>query len=200
MIGRIRSLALFSVVLLPACGGGGGGTPTPIAVSVAPTSATLLPHGQQTFAAVVVGASDPSVRWSVQEGAAGGTVAADGTYTAPDTSGLYHVVATSQADPTKTAVAAIAVHLLVSITPPTATLNLGDQQAFSATVTGSANQAVTWFIQEGAAGGTITAAGVYTAPNSPGTFHIIASSQADPTQQVVATVVVQAGSAVGIIQ
>ena len=35
----------------------------------------------------------PPVKWSVQEGAAGGTVDAMGHYTAPANAGTYHVVA-----------------------------------------------------------------------------------------------------------
>jgi hypothetical protein len=35
---------------------------------------------------------------------------------------------------------------------------------------------VTWSLREGAAAGTITADGLYTAPSTPGTFHLIASS------------------------
>ena len=42
---------------------------------------------------------DHRVKWSVQEGDAGGTVAADGTYTAPAQVGLYHVAATGLDDP-----------------------------------------------------------------------------------------------------
>ncbi|MCU1278290.1 MAG: hypothetical protein JWM53_1836 [bacterium] len=41
--------------------------------------------------------SDSDVRWSVQEGDAGGTVDAAGRYTAPASAGSYHVVATSNA-------------------------------------------------------------------------------------------------------
>jgi hypothetical protein len=41
--------------------------------------------------------------WSIQEGAAGGSITADGVYTAPSVEGVYHVVGISQNDPTKTA-------------------------------------------------------------------------------------------------
>ncbi len=46
----------------------------------------------------------------------------------------------------------------VSITPLTADLVEGATQTFTATVTGSANTAVAWKVQEGTAGGTITSA------------------------------------------
>ncbi len=78
----------------------------------------------------------------------------------------------------------------VAITPTSATVPAGGTQAFTATVTGSANTAVTWSVQEGAAGGTITQAGLYTAPAIAGTYHVVATSQADPTKSAVATVTV----------
>src|SRR6266436_563853 len=46
---------------------------------------------------------------------------------------------------------------------------------------GASNTAVNWTVREGAAGGSITSMGVYTAPNRSGTFHVIATSQADMT-------------------
>ncbi len=46
---------------------------------------------------------------SVLEGAAGGAITASGNYTAPAQAGSYHVAATSNADPTKSATASVAV-------------------------------------------------------------------------------------------
>ena len=73
-------------------------------------------------------------------------------------------------------------------------------KAFTAAVQGTTNQAVTWTVQEGAAGGSITAGGIYTAPALPGTYHVVATSQADPTRKATVDVVVQAGNASGVIQ
>jgi hypothetical protein len=69
----------------------------------------LAPLAQRAFTAAVVGTADTSVTWSVGEGAAGGTVTATGGYTAPAALGRYHVVVTSVADPTKSAVATVMV-------------------------------------------------------------------------------------------
>lgn len=44
------------------------------------------------------GVATTHVAWSVDEGAAGGSVTADGTYTAPAAPGLYHVTAVSRDD------------------------------------------------------------------------------------------------------
>ncbi len=79
----------------------------------------------------------------------------------------------------------------VVVAPDTANVPAGGQQVFTATVTGTANTAVTWKVQEGASGGSV-AAGTYTAPGSGGTFHVVATSVADPTKTASATVTVAA--------
>ena len=56
----------------------------------------------------------------------------------------------------------------------------GTTYGFSATVTGAAVTTVTWSVLEGAAGGAIDPAGLYTAPAAPGTYHVVATSTADP--------------------
>jgi len=94
----------------------------------------------------------------------------------------------------------ITVLLIVTALPNSPTLTLSQMQTFTATIVGSANTGVTWSVQEGSAGGSITPAGVYTAPLSPGIYHVIATSQADPTRKDTATITVQSGSASGTIQ
>jgi cytochrome c biogenesis protein CcmG/thiol:disulfide interchange protein DsbE len=51
---------------------------------------------------------------------------------------------------------------------------------------------VTWRVQEGATGGSIDADGVYTAPATPGTYHVVAALKSDPSQTATATVEVKA--------
>jgi len=51
----------------------------------------------------------------------------------------------------------------------------------------------TWSVQEGAAGGSVTADGVYTAPGANGTYHVIGASKSDPTNTVTVTVTVGDG-------
>ena len=79
------------------------------AVSVSPSTSSLTLRGTATFIAAVIGPTDTSVTWSVQEGVSGGTVTAAGVYTAPNTRGTYHVVATSVADSNRKAIATITV-------------------------------------------------------------------------------------------
>jgi len=77
----------------------------------------------------------------------------------------------------------------VTVNPTSVGLNLGGTQSFTATVTGNANTAVTWSVQE-AGGGAIDQSGNYTAPGTPGTYHVVATSQADSTKSASATLVV----------
>ncbi len=167
-----------------------------VRVAISPTAATLAAGGAEAFAATVTPSSvNTSVLWSVQEISGCGSVTTAGLYTAPGAAATCHVVATSQADPTQSAVATVMVTVppppvAVAITPPSAAINSCQSATFTATVTGTTNTAVTWSVQEGSAGGTVTAAGVYTAPSSAGTYHVVATSQADPTKSAVATVTV----------
>ncbi len=171
-------------------------TPTPVvAVTISPKTATVAAGGTRTFTAAVTGTSNTAVTWSVQEASGCGSVTAAGVYTAPAAAATCHVVATSSADATKTDVATVTVTappppVAVTINPPSAAINSCQGLTFAATVTGTTNTAVTWAVQEGAAGGTITAGGAYTAPSTAGTYHVVATSQADPTRTAVAAVTV----------
>src|ERR1022692_4011045 len=81
-------------------------TATPVvAVSIEPTSASMLISGTQQFTAYITGTSDTAVTWSTT----GGTVSTNGLYSARATAGTYTVTATSQADTTKSASAAVTV-------------------------------------------------------------------------------------------
>ena len=78
----------------------------------------------------------------------------------------------------------------VSVSPSSTSLRLFDSQQFTATVTGGSSTAVTWSLNGTAApvtnsaGGSLTAAGLYTAPAAmpSGPITIAATSQADPTK------------------
>lgn len=106
-------------------------------------------------------------------------------YTAPMNPGSFHVVATTMADNTKSASVTVTVNvpqIAVTVSPTAAKVFKDGMAHFSAMVTGTSNTAVTWSVQEGAAGGPITNAGIYTAPQAVGTYHVIATSQADNTK------------------
>jgi hypothetical protein len=151
------------------------------------------------FTATVSNASNAAVDWSVEE-AAGGAITTHGLYTAPMTAGTYRVRATSVADRTRFQRVPVQVRVRVDVQPVNNIVQVGRTQVFTATVTGSANQAVTWSVNQGAAGGTITTAGFYTAPAAAGTYHVRATSGLDPTRFSEVAVIVQGGSASGVIQ
>ena len=79
----------------------------------------------------------------------------------------------------------------ISIAPSSVTLAVRGTQNFTATVTGTADPAVDWSIQEGTAGGTITGTGAYIAPNAAGTYHVVAVSRSNPTVFATATITVE---------
>ncbi len=186
--------ALVLLLALVGCGGGGsnnnngGGSLVPANVAINPTAATVAEGTTQAFTARVTGVLNTAVTWTVQE-PNGGTVDANGLYTAPTTPGTYHVIATSQAQTTRSATATVTVIPPVSIAPTTATVVAGGVQTFTATVNGTPSNAVTWSVKE-AGGGTISTSGVYTAPSTPGTYHVVAAITADPTKTATATVTV----------
>jgi hypothetical protein len=190
---KIGSAALLLAILSFAvgCGGSTASPPPIVSITVSPSAATVFSTGTQSFTATVTGTNNTAVTWSVQEGATGGSITSAGAYTAPQAAGTYHVVATSQADNTKSAIATVTVPpVAVAVSPTAATVFRGDMSPFTATVTGTTNIAVTWSVQEGSAGGSITSAGVYTAPQAVGTYHVVATSQADNTKSAIASITV----------
>lgn len=182
------------------------GTPGSVSVALSPDDVTLSVKGQQQFTAVVTGSANTAVTWTVSGigcvSGSCGSISSTGLYTAPATipsPALATVKATSVADSTKSASASIVIQsasaVSVTITPTTAQVSTGGQQQFSATVSGSTNKAVTWKISgagcSGAACGTISTAGLYTAPASvpsPAAVTVTAASVADPGESAAAKV------------
>ena len=79
-----------------------------VPVTVTPLHPTVLVGGTVTFTATVGGAPLPDAVWSILEGG-GGTIDANGLYTAPSSPGVFHVIATSGADVMKTGIALVSV-------------------------------------------------------------------------------------------
>ncbi|MFT3914245.1 MAG: hypothetical protein QM704_09040 [Anaeromyxobacteraceae bacterium] len=169
-----------------------------VEVAVTPDAATVNVNETVPFTATVTGAADTTVTWS----ATCGSVTATGAFTAPGTAGSCVVTAKSNAQPTATGsavvtVSATPVPVAITIDKPTASAVACKTVQFTATVTGATNKAVTWSVQEGATGGTVSAAGLYTAPDGAGTYHVIATAAADTTKKVTATVTVTTQNRVG---
>lgn len=197
----IRSFLAVLIVTVTACSGRPSSAPSTgvaqsVVVVVSPDKADLATGATQRFAADVTGTADTGVTWSIPEGGGCGSVSTSGDYTAPPGSATCHVVATSHADPGSQASATINVRPstgagpLVTITPGAATLDACGTASFSATVSNTSNTAVTWTIAE--AGGGSVSGGRYVAPNTPGTYHVVATSQTDASRTAQATVTVGA--------
>jgi len=162
-----------------------GGGPTPPGIV-----------GADTDTAVVVAPATGSftVRLQVTDGA-GREDAADVVVSASSATTAAPAVAGGPACPTPIS---IPRPIVVSVSPAAVDLVAGTgSQAFSATVTNTADSTVDWFVNDVAGGnstfGTITSAGLYTAPAvrpSPSTFTIRAVSQADRTSSATATVTI----------
>lgn len=158
-------------------------------IQISPATATLGVSQRIQFAASVTGATNGAVHWSISPQL--GTIAPDGTYTAPasiPSANTVTVTATSEADPSKSTTATISLQptlpstvLSVQVSPYHPSLTMSEQMLFRARVNGSTNQRVTW----SASAGSITQGGAYTAPSSieaGTTATIMARSVADPSK------------------
>jgi hypothetical protein len=70
--------------------------------------------------------------------------------------------------------------VVVSVSPDRDTLSINSTLQFVVSVTGSGKTGVNWSLREGPAAGTVSSSGNYTSGGTPGHYHIIATSQADP--------------------
>ncbi len=160
-------------------------------MALTPTAVTLYPSQTQTFTTTVTNASNTAVTWSLSP--AVGSISAAGLYTAPASianAQTVIVTATSVADSTISASASISLSppISVALTPTTGILEASQTQAFTATVSNTSNTAVTWSLSP--AVGSISTAGLYTAPASiptEQTITVTATSVADSTKSASAS-------------
>lgn len=205
-----RVLLSFSLLLLVACGGSdssptgpGTGTTTPSVSLDSPADGSTL-QGTVTLSATAENAQ--LVRFTVN-----GAVVAERS-TAPFTfewntttvvDGAHNVGVTaiagsaSASDAVTVTVANgnVGSNVVVAVDPTTASVAVGTSQQFTASVTGTINQAVSWTVDGGSAFGTIDANGLYSAPAvlpTPASATVRATSAADPTRAATATVTLRA--------
>ena len=195
-------LVLSFILPIAACGGGNSVSPgsrsQQISIKLNQSTATVVPSQTQQFTATVTGTNNTAVTWNVDNVSGGdpqhGTISGSGLYTAPQQSGTHTVTATSVVDTTKSASATVTVQGNVAITPATANVLARATQQFQATVGGQTSSNVTWSV-DGVSGGnatvgTISSAGVYTAPAQPGNHTITAASGTDASDSGTAPVTV----------
>ncbi len=168
--------------------------PGSVIVNVNPPSASLTASQTSQFSATVTGSANTSVTWSMTP-SMGSLV--NGLYTAPSVINgplLVTVTATSVADATKSASAAVTLvppaggGVKVGVSPLSAALTASKSTQFTALVTGNANTSVTWSMSPSV--GTLSN-GLYTAPpviNATQSVTITATSVGDPSKTATASV------------
>jgi hypothetical protein len=149
-------------------------------ITISPSAANVAAGTTEQFTAAVPGLPNAPVTWSVDQVVGGnasvGTISATGLYTAPATVGAHTVTASSSG--ASSGSAAVAVFML-SVSPSTATIALSETEQFTATAQGLSSPVFSWSVNQVSGGnsaiGTITPAGLYTAPVTAGTYTIAAS-------------------------
>jgi hypothetical protein len=196
----VKSLVVMTLLsaVLTLCSCGSSSTPPPPpptpepTVVVTPRTATVLSGQSQQFVAQVSGQSQKRVTWSATPN--GGTIDSTGLYTAPLDGDGFLVTITATASPGVVGNAVVTLpSVTLSIAPLAIAVVPGLSHAFTATVTGLANTDVNWTV-EGNGGGTITTAGLYTAPLATGIYTVIATASADANYSATAVVLVTAKS------
>jgi hypothetical protein len=197
------------------CGGGGSSSSTDtVYVTISPLYATVKLGSTQHFTATTSGSTNTDVSWKVNGITGGnssyGTISSSGLYTPPSTvpsPNTVTVTVESQANTADIANAGVTItsDVAVSVSPPTADLQLGQTQQFTATVSGNSNTAVTWKAGGVAGGnstvGIISSSGLYTAPSTASTplaVSVTAVSQVDATKSATASITVHGGIKVSL--
>ena len=187
---RLKLISGFALLSILACGGGSSGSNF-----VVEPSTPVVGVGEQLRLA-----ARPSVdlagdiQWEVQEMYGGGLLQSEGplvTYVAPDSAGTYHLILRATRADGRTLKQTLAVQVAASgtIEPGNPRVTPGASLAFTAHLRGLDSGAVRWSVQE-ADGGSIAEDGRYTAPARPGSYHVLATSAADPGVTAAATVTV----------
>jgi hypothetical protein len=175
----------------------GSASITVASVTLSPGTATIEGSTTEQFTATVQGSSTLTLNWMVDNAiggsAASGTISTSGLYTAPALAGNHTISVVATANASIRAGAAADVFTL-AVSPTSATLAPSGTQQFTSTIQGLTNTAVTWSV-DGVAGGnansgTISSAGLYTAPSSMGPHTVTATSAAEPADSAAASVVV----------
>jgi hypothetical protein len=183
-----------------------------VSVAVVPTSAALVVGTSRQFSGTVRNSSNTGVVWQVNGTVGGnatvGTITAAGLYSAPSAvpnPSTVTVTAVSDADSTKSASAVVTVtppQVTISISPASVAVQPGAAQQLTASVSNAANTGVIWEVNGTIGGnattGTITLAGLYTAPSaipSPAIVVVTAVSAQTPAAAAVANISIGTGTA-----
>jgi hypothetical protein len=206
-LNKIKSFRLLTALAAALIITGCGSTSAPVpqspppapsqTVVVTPATATVYRGKTQLFTATVSGQADQTVIWSVPSNV--GSIDSTGLYTAPsDFDGEPAIVrATSKAVPLESGTATVTLPTTsFSIAPDRVGIVPGASQTFSATVVGLDNTQVSWTVQ---GGGTISSAGLYSAPSTSGLSYVVATSSANTNYSATAPVLVATNTTVSSV-
>ncbi len=180
---------------------------TAVRVTLAPGAASVDRMESVQFHAMVHNSPNDAVAWNLSGtgcgGDACGTLSDSGLYTAPESvpdPPTVTITATSVADPSKSASATVTIldaPVVVTLRPGLADVYVGESVLFRASVEHTADHDVTWALSgagcNGAGCGTLSDAGLFTAPESvpnPALVMVTATSVADPSKSASATITV----------
>jgi hypothetical protein len=177
-------LADTSIVVIGSSGGNGGVAQ----VILVPESVSLLAGQRADFAAYGRTSAGDSVAVNATYAATGGTVSTAGVYTAGPTPGTYRVIASSGtvADTSGVIISPASIDR-VTLLPDVAASRAGVTTLFTATAWNTLGERVGGSPAYETTCGSITSAGVYTAPtNQSGSCLVMASleGKADTTEMV----------------
>jgi Zn-dependent metalloprotease len=177
------------------------------AIEADPAAAIVDPGGSARFSLTLAPGLELRAEVRERAGLAQYTAATgELLFIAPATAGTCHLDLSDRADPGATLSIPVTVvaPVAVGLKPAVRTMATGSSAPFQASLDGSASGAVRVTVLEGEAGGSLAAdredpdAGFlfYTAPATPGTYHLVASSPLDPRRIALATVTVTAQAAI----
>ena len=157
----------------------GRGRRTVVSFSVAPDTLTVAGGSTASFVATATlsdgSSADPSITWS----ASGGSIDANGKYTAGPVSGTYAVSAMTSSGVADTAAVIVTQSLPtivdVSLSPTSVSLPVGGTRHFLAVGKSDNGSTVALGARYAATGGTISVEGLYQAGQTPGNFRVIAT-------------------------
>ena len=224
----VPKLGLVALAIFLQCSCGGGSVPiantgassvpsNTAAISVSPSTVVLQAGYTLQFTATVGHTTDSAVAWLVNGVQGGnsslGTISATGLYHAPavvPSSPVLTVSAQSTQSTAEVANASVTISatpatVTVSISPTSASLQTGQSKQFTATVSGTTNTGVDWYVNGIAGGdstvGAISAKGLYTAPEcaSGASVTVTARSAYDSASSATANVgIAQAAPVAGV--
>ncbi|MBV9624970.1 MAG: Ig-like domain-containing protein [Acidobacteria bacterium] len=176
-----------------------GGT---VSVSISPANTSLNVGRKQQFNATISGTTNTGLEWMVNSMDGGnlavGTISPSGLYTAPASVPSRPIVVTAESvlQPNATASASVSItasspSISISVSPPNSSLQVGQSQQFTATVSGTSTTSVDWLVNGVLGGnsavGTVSSSGLYTAPAAVPTGGITVMARSDVDITLVAS-------------